>query len=160
VETVARGTARRRHGATFVVAAAIVAAAIAAAPVIAYELSRGTGGTRAALPPLVTESGLVERSGVRVVRVAVTGDGGLVDLRFLVVDADKAAAVHERQPLLVDERTGGVIDRPWMGHVHTHGLKLGVGYYVLFENVGSLIRPGSLVTVQLGDARLPHVRVQ
>jgi hypothetical protein len=41
-----------------------------------------------------------------------------------------------------------------------HGLKLGVGYYVLFENVGTLIQPGSLVTVQLGDARLQHIRVR
>src|SRR5690242_21602640 len=32
--------------------------------------------------PLVSASGLVERSGVKITQVAVSGDGGLVDLRF------------------------------------------------------------------------------
>ena len=49
--------------------------------------------------PLVSESGLVERSGVKITQVAVTGDGGLVDLRFTVVDANKAAsAARPRAP--------------------------------------------------------------
>jgi hypothetical protein len=38
--------------------------------------------------------------------------------------------------------------------------KQGIAYFVLFENTGTLIRSGSRVTVQLGDARLEHVRVQ
>jgi hypothetical protein len=140
-------------------AAATLAAAAAAAAFGIYELVHRSG-TVGSVPPVVSASGLVERSGVRVTRVAVTGDGGLVDLRWLVVDADKAAAVNDRPPLLIDERTGGVVDRPWMGHAHTHGLKLGVGYYVIFENSGMLIRPGARVTVQLGNARLAHVKVQ
>src|SRR2546426_1099189 len=35
--------------------------------------------------PSVSASGLAERSGVRLVRVAVTGGGGLLDLRYQVV---------------------------------------------------------------------------
>jgi hypothetical protein len=140
--------------------AGLAAVAVVVAPIVAYLLTQRSSDGRSQSPPIVTAAGLVERSGVRVERVAVTGDGGLVDLRFLVVDADKAASVNETPPLLIDERTGGVIDRPWMGHAHTHGLKLGVGYYVIFENAGTLIRSGGRVTVQLGDARLPHVRVR
>src|SRR6476660_4205419 len=54
--------------------------------------------------PLVSASGLVERSGVKITQVAVTGDGGLVDLRFTVVDANKAAALHDPAllPAVVD----------------------------------------------------------
>jgi hypothetical protein len=97
---------------------------------------------------------------VRVLHVAVTGDGGLVDLRYQVVDADKAQAVHDLPPLLIDEGTGGVVMRPWMGHAHMNSPKQGIAYFVLFENTGTLIRSGSRVTVQLGDARLEHIRVR
>jgi hypothetical protein len=161
VGVLAAGTGQRRRY-RGLAAAGLTAAAVAvvAAPIIAYQLTHRSAGAHVQLPPIVTAAGLVERSGVRVERVAVTGDGGLVDLRFLVVDADKAAAVHDLPPLLIDERTGGVINRPWMGHAHTHGLKLGVGYYVIFENTGMLIRSGSRVTVQLGNAWLRHVRVR
>ena len=38
--------------------------------------------------PSVSAAGLAERSGVRLVRVAVTGGGGLLDLRYQVVDPD------------------------------------------------------------------------
>ena len=58
------------------------------------------------LPELVSAAGLLERSGVRVVRVAATGGGGLLDLRYQVVDPGKAAAIHDAEtpPALVDER--------------------------------------------------------
>jgi hypothetical protein len=154
-------TGVRRRPLAFLAAALLVATAIGGGAAVAvYLLAHGSTPAPTHVPPLVDRAGLVERSGVKVVRVAVTGDGGLVDLRFKVVDQDKAASLHDWPPLLVDETTGGVVNRPWMGHVHTHGVKLGVGYYVIFENTGMLIRPGSRVTVQLGDARLPHVPVQ
>ena len=130
------------------------------AAVLAYALARSSAGGRGHVPPAVSAAGLVERSGVRVIRVAVTGDGGLVDLRYQVVDADKAQTVHDLPPLLIDEATGGVVMRPWMGHSHMNAPKLGISYFVLFENTGTLIRRGSRVTVQLGDARLEHVPVQ
>jgi hypothetical protein len=133
--------------------------AIVTAPVLVYELTRPSAD-HGSVPPVVSAAGLVERSGVRVVRVAVTGDGGLVDLRYKVVDADKAQAVHDLPPLLIDEGTGGVVMRPWMGHTHMNAPKLGITYFVLFENTGTLIRPGAHVTVQLGDARLAHVQVR
>src|SRR5215475_3684881 len=45
--------------------------------------------------PIVSTAGLVQRSGVKITQVAVTGDGGLVDLRFEVVDSTLANAVHD-----------------------------------------------------------------
>jgi hypothetical protein len=127
---------------------------------LAYALTRSPAGTRGHVPPVVSAAGLVERSGVRVIRVAVTGDGGLVDLRYQVVDANKAQTVHDLPPLLIDEGTGGVVMRPWMGHGNMNAPKQGIGYFVLFENSGDLIRAGSTVTVQLGDARIQHIRVR
>jgi hypothetical protein len=110
----------------------------------------------------VSASGLAERSGVRLVRVAVTGGGGLLDLRYQVVDPSKAVAVHEEQtpPAIIDERTGLVLNRLLMGHAHTGELKPAVSYYLVFENTGNWVRRGSKVTVLLGDAQVEHVVVK
>jgi hypothetical protein len=112
--------------------------------------------------PSVSASGLAERSGVRLVRVAVTGGGGLLDLRYKVVDPDKAAAVHEdgTPPAIIDERTGLVLNRLLMGHAHHGELKPAVSYYLVFENTGNWVRRGSKVTVLLGDAQVEHVVVK
>jgi hypothetical protein len=143
--------------------ALLLLVAAAALSLFVYDVTRSSGADRAAGPaPAVSQSGLEAKSGVRVVRVTMSGDGGLLDLRYKVVDANKAHAVHSPRnpPLLVDERTGGVINQPLMGHLHSGAPKLGLTYYVIFLNRGELVHRGSLVSVVLGRARLKHVRVQ
>ena len=110
----------------------------------------------------MSASGLAERSGVRLVQVAVTGGGGLLDVRYQVVDPNKAVTVHENQtpPALIDERTGLVLDRLLMGHAHKGELKPAVTYYLVFENTGNWVRRGSKVSVLLGDAQVEHVVVK
>jgi hypothetical protein len=112
--------------------------------------------------PSVSASGLAERSGVRLVRVAVTGGGGLLDLRYQVVDPSKAVTVHEAQtpPAIIDERTGLVLNRLLMGHAHHGQLKPAVSYYLIFENTGNWVRRGSEVTVLLGGAQVEHAVVK
>jgi hypothetical protein len=112
--------------------------------------------------PAVSAAGLAERSGVRLVRVAVTGGGGLLDLRYQVVDPNKAVAVHEARtpPAIIDERTGLVLNRLLMGHAHQGQLKPAVSYYLIFENTANWVRRGSEVTVLLGDAQVEHVVVK
>jgi hypothetical protein len=143
----------------------LVAAGIGA---LALWLPQRSNGQTSAEPPpqwqrpAVSASGLAERSGVRLIRVAVTGGGGLLDLRYQVVDPSKAVAVHEAKtpPALIDERTGLVDNRLLMGHAHHGQLKAAVSYYLIFENTGNWVRRGSEVTVLLGDARLEHVIVK
>src|SRR5262249_17717882 len=102
---------------------------------------RSSGQTSAEPPPqwrgpAVSASGLAERSGVRLIRVAVTGGGGLLDLRYQVVDPSKAVAVHEARtpPAIIDERTGLVLDRLLMGHAHHRQLKTAVSYSLIFKH--------------------------
>src|SRR5262249_38467881 len=93
---------------------------------------------------------------------AVTAGGGLLDLRYQVVDPSKAVAVHEARtpPAIIDERTGLVLNRLLMGHAHHGQLKPAVSYYLIFENTGNWVRPGSEVTVLLGDAQVEHIVVK
>jgi hypothetical protein len=112
------------------------------------------------IPPLVSAAGLAQRNGIRISQLAVTGAGGLIDLRYQVLDPDKAASVHTGLPELVDERTGVVVNQLLMGHSHKGVLHAGQTYYLLFENPGDLVRRGSEVTVALGGLRVPHIRVR
>jgi hypothetical protein len=111
--------------------------------------------------PVVVADKLPQRTGVEITRVAVTGDGGLVDLRFAVVDPDLANALHEEgtPPAVVDEKTGLVVHDLLMNHSHTGAYKAGVTYYLVFNNPGNWIHRGSRVSVLLGNAQVEHVVV-
>ena len=150
-------------------AGVLIAAGIGALALWLPQRSNGqtSADSRAAPPPgwqrpSVSASGLAERSGVRLIRVAVTGGGGLLDLRYQVVDPNKAVTVHEAKtpPAIIDERTGLVLNRLLMGHAHHGQLKPAVTYYLIFENTGNWVRRGSEVTVLLGDAQVEHVVVK
>jgi hypothetical protein len=154
-------SALRVRGLGAVMGAAIVGGAL-------LMLGSGGGPAPAAppagprpLPPAVSPAGLVARSGVRIVRVTAAGGGGLLDLRYQVVDAGAASAVHDAAtpPALVDERTGGVIAGLFMGHMHHGRPKAGVTYYLVFTNPGNAVHSGDRVSVVLGDALLAHVPV-
>jgi hypothetical protein len=111
--------------------------------------------------PSVSAERLPDRTGVRLVRVSVSGAGGLVDVRYQVLDPGKAQAVHEAAtpPLLIDEASGVVVKDLYMGHAHTGTYKSAVTYYLVFENPGNWVHRGSEVTVLLGDAQVEHVPV-
>jgi hypothetical protein len=147
------------------VAGGLLGAALVAVPIVVLarpHTPAAPASARHALPPAVSASGLAQRSGVRVVRVAASGGGGLLDLRFQVVDPGAAAAIHDARtpPALIDEQTGMVMGRLLMDHMHHGRLKAGVTYPLLFLDPGGIVRRGDRLSVVLGAARLQHVRVQ
>jgi hypothetical protein len=133
----------------------------AAAAAAAAAQAAGSNVPIAWTRPAVSAAGLAQRSGVKITQVAVTGNGGLVDLRFQVIDPDLANALHEAgtPPAVVDEQSGLVVHDLFMGHSHSDSFKAGVTYYLVFENPGNLVRRGDKVTVLLGDAQVEHVRI-
>jgi hypothetical protein len=112
--------------------------------------------------PLVSEDALAQRIGVKITQVAVTGGGGLVDLRYQVVDPEAAVAVHDpvHPPAIVDEQSGLVVHDLYMGHSHTGAFKAGVTYYFVFSDPVNWVHRGGQVTVLLGNAQVEHVVVR
>jgi hypothetical protein len=139
----------------------VCALALAALAVpFAVNQLRGTE-TQGHAVPLVSAAGLEARSGVRILGLTLAGDGGLLDLRYQVVDAQKAVSVHDGPPpMLVEESTNAAIAQLLMGHQHSSAPKVGLSYYLVFLNEGSILHIGSRVSVQLGDARVAHVVVR
>ncbi|MDQ2935064.1 MAG: hypothetical protein M3R49_08840 [Chloroflexota bacterium] len=130
-------------------------------------MAKQSGAPSAAAEPLgwprtaVSDAQLADVLGVRVVGVAVTGGGGLVDVRFQVVDPGKAAALHLQAtpPGLIDDATGVLADQLLMGHSHTDAFKAGHTYYLIFENPGNLVQRGGTVSVLLGRYEVEHYTV-
>lgn len=145
-----------------VLSLALLGALAIAAAVAVWILASGGSSGSPPEPSALARAAFEEATGVQVVRVALVGAGGLVDLRYRVLDPDKAEVAHEETPVLVDEDTGEVIDTFFMGHRHSPRArhKAGVTYPLLYMNERGLIEHGSAVSVVIGDARLEHVPVR
>jgi hypothetical protein len=99
-----------------------------------------------------------EKFGVRFSFLAVTADGGMVELRYRVVDEGKAANFghySETAPMLISEDSGKVVDVTIMG-LHNHRVEPGRTYYVLYRNTASAIESGRPVTIAVGDLKIEH----
>lgn len=103
-----------------------------------------------------------EATGIRVVRIAVSAGGGILDLRYLVLDPDKAVVVHDKAkpPTITREPTGESTNRPWMPHHGATKHRAGAIYYELIVNPGGVVKRGDRVTLSIGEASLRHIVVQ
>jgi len=116
-----------------------------------------TGVTR-----VVTPLQLEEEFGIRIRLVGVTAGGGLIDLRYRVVDLDKALPLlgsHETMPSLVDARSGAELKAPET-MMHHEDLKADRTYFMHYPNGGNRIKPGAQVAVVMGDIRVEWITAQ
>ncbi|HKE71756.1 MAG TPA: hypothetical protein VKB55_21035 [Nocardioidaceae bacterium] len=109
----------------------------------------------------VSTAALERKLGIRLTQVAVTGGGGLVDLRFQVLDPELAGSIHEAEtpPALVEESSGVFLGNLLMGHSHSGPFKQAQTYYLIFVNDGNWVHRGDRVTVLLGGYQVGHVPV-
>jgi hypothetical protein len=117
---------------------------------------------RAAAGAAVPQSSAIEeRFGIRITRLGLTANGGMLDLRFIVLDPEKAAAightVRTLPRLIAEDRRIQMNTASLM--LHLHYLRRGTSYYMLFRNDGNLLHQGSHAGVKIGDLVLPHLVV-
>lgn len=111
----------------------------------------------------IAQAAFTDVTGVRILRVFATAGGGMIDVRYQVIDPDKAIIIHDTQnpPQLMNEATGQLIDRPFHDHSSGTQLRAGGAYQEILVNEGGVIKPGDSVTIIIGgNARLEHVPVQ
>jgi len=102
---------------------------------------------------------IADRVGVRVTQVMVTADGGLVDLRYEVIDSDKAIFLFDDLtvvPRLIakDGTEIALVDLP-----HRHSVEPGLSYFILYRNIEGAIEPADEVTVVVDNVHLEHFKV-
>jgi hypothetical protein len=123
----------------------------------------------APLPVTPTANELETRFGIRVESLRRSSAGAMLDLRYRVVDAEKAGPMlnGKIQPFLLDAVRGarlGVPDTPVLGRIRqtarNNKIMLDRSYFVMFGNPGKAVQSGDTVTLLLGDVKLTDLRVQ
>jgi hypothetical protein len=154
-----RGPSRRMWLAAI---AGVLVLPIAVAAALTISVGSDDPTARAASARVVTAAVMEAEFGIKIDLVAVTASGGLIDLRFTVVDKDKAVKVlHDAttMPSLLVEDSGTVVNvRKGMHHRLT--LLDGARYFILYSNPGGAIQRGSPVSVVIGDIRLAALSAQ
>jgi len=124
----------------------------------AWQLYHAGPEAQALEPGIPLSQEIEDRFGVRFTFMAVIADGGMVDLRFRIIDPAKAANFGhytETSPRLIAEDTGLSIDTTVMG-LHHHDMEVGRVYYILYRNTANAIKPGDLVTIAIDDMQIEH----
>jgi hypothetical protein len=112
----------------------------------------------------VSEAG---KWGVQVVSLRLTAADHMIDFRYRVVDPQKATPLLNRRikPHLIEEETGARMEVPRYS-------KLGPArqisdnpttdrvYTMIFGNTGKIVKPGSRVTIVIGEIRLENLTVE
>jgi hypothetical protein len=109
------------------------------------------------------------RFGVRFTQVGLTADGGMVDLRYQVLDPDKAMALmsmsmaeadtNPSAPRMIIEQDGTEIANSEVMSMKQLPEANSV-QFILYANPRGLLKPGMQVTIVVGDLRLAHVPVR
>lgn len=110
--------------------------------------------------PISSEE-LVSNYGFKVRLIGVTAAGGLVDVRFKILDKEKAAALlndPDRFPELVADN-GTVLSVPNEGMDEMHLENDGI-VFMFFPNSGGAVSPGSSVKIRFGDLELEPILAQ
>ncbi len=124
------------------------------------------GSARGGDPSIRPLSDTEKKFGVKVISLRPTAAGQLLDLRFQVLDPEKAKAVLDRniKAYLQDGKTGKTlpVSINKAGSMRQTTLKPEVGrvYFMLFANPGALVKEGGSVSLLIGDFRQDGIRVE
>ena len=108
---------------------------------------------------------LADQWGIELTAIRVTAAGHMIDFRYRVLDADKAAPLFKRQtkPYLIHQASGKVLAVPNTAKVgslrNTTTPQQGRIYWMFFGNKG-LVKSGDKVSVVIGDFKVENLVVE
>ena len=108
---------------------------------------------------------LSEKWGIELVAMRSTAAGHMVDFRYRVLDAEKAAPLFKRQtkPYLIHQTSGKVLAVPNTAKLgslrNSNTPQNGRTYWMFFGNHHRLVQSGDKVTVAIGDFRAADIEV-
>jgi hypothetical protein len=108
---------------------------------------------------------LSEKWGVELVAMRSTAAGHMVDFRYRVTDAKKAAPLFKRQtkPYLIHQASGKVLAVPNTAKLgslrNSNTPQEGRTYWMFFGNHHQIVKKGDKVTVAIGDFRAADIEV-
>jgi hypothetical protein len=121
--------------------------------------SQPASGTPLAMP---RSPAIEQQYGVRFTGVDVTSGGGMIQLRYQVLDSGKTEAIHDETvaPYVIDSKGTKYADPGLVGHSHVGPVAAaGSSDSVLLANAQGGVKAGSIVTIKIGDLELRNVPV-
>jgi len=104
--------------------------------------------------------------GIKVLAVRLTANNYMLDFRFRLNDAEKAAYIMQRKikAYLTVEKNNAKLSVPVtykLGALRQSGknLKENKNYFMFFANPGGLVKTGDLVTIEIAGFKAEHVIV-
>lgn len=103
--------------------------------------------------------------GIKVESARLSAAGYMVDFRFRVLDAAKAAQIFNRKimPHMIDQTTGAtfiVPAPPKVGQLRSSGnIQEGKIYFIFFANPAKYVKSGNKITVEVGDFKVQDIVV-
>ncbi len=101
-----------------------------------------------------------EKTGLRVSLIAVTAAGGLVDVRFKVLDVEKVTSLFQDSanvPILIVEDSGVTTLPPDFKGIEDVEFIVNRAYPLLYVNPEGAIQTGTSLTVVIGEYRIEHI---
>ena len=132
--------------------------------VIGVRLAARADGPAERTTAEMPRSERIEREyGIRIERVSLLAEGGVVELRYILLDADAAGVLHADDQDFVDDfphiiAGDTVIDAPTFHH-HGGDLVTGRQLSILYGNLDGAVVDGTEVSIVIGDERLDGVPV-
>ena len=108
-----------------------------------------------------TNQQMEEQLGVRFSHVAVVADGGLVQVSYVILDADKATRFQDDRaelPVLTNPDTGASTRRVALMK-QGHSLPVGRSFYFVYQNDGT-VHPHDLATLTTHGLTLRGIPVE
>jgi hypothetical protein len=153
--------ARLRHNRwAFRALVAVLIAVCALTWTSALKASQAHAGKRYDVPH---SSAMEAKLGIRVVQAAVVADGGLVELRYTVLDTGRATTfqndVHHPPVLRGSKHQGTPLYRTALMK-QGHDLRPGQTYYILYMNNRGAVHPGDTLEIDAAGVTLANVPVR
>ncbi len=120
-------------------------------------------GPAAGLGPMdsIDQAGFAGETGVWVEHVRLLGGGGLLEIRYRILEVERSEIVHSVDyPPRIFHEDG--FELRWQRHEHAHVRenRLGATYNEQLVNLGSYFEKGDVVTVYIGEQALEGVPIQ
>ena len=108
---------------------------------------------------------MAEKWGIEISSIRMTANDHMIDFRYKVLDAEKAASLFEREtkPYLIDQASGKVLAVPNTAKIgplrNSNKPKEGKIYWMCFGNSG-VVKTGNKVTVVIGEFKAENLIVE
>jgi hypothetical protein len=106
----------------------------------------------------ISAQALADTYGAKVDLIGVAALGGMVQLRFTVLDTKKADALFhdkDKMPRLLIESNGQILEPP-AGMKHSMKMVNGGSYFIIYGNRANMVKEGTKISVVVGDVKLEH----